>query len=322
MGTKESGAQATGWEGDENEATRKQRLVAANRALALPVEQVSPLPLVPLRSSSMCLCQQQSCLQWLWKEKLMVGTIQRQWKSLTKVTCFSCAGAPAEEQEPVDSRQVHLGVGPSPDLVCALDFDWWLVLRCVTPRIREDPGDHLHEVHPRRLWEWRWCDAPTGRGFEGSFRCPPPAGPTLPACFPSWSASRPPHPLLFSPALPCLILVSLQVSCSLLQALQIPCGTRLSRRKWRKRQQPPLKVASRHPLVSQPDDWQAPPPRGWSAAAPPPPPLLSPRRGLRPALCAAPGCSQCWQGCPVSSSCSPPLPPPPCPPLLHSLPPH
>jgi len=83
----------------------------------------------------------------------MVGTIQRQWKSLMKVTCFSCAGAPAVEQEPVDSRQVHLGVGPSPDPVCALDFDWWLVLLCETPRIREDPGGRLHEVHPRRLLE-------------------------------------------------------------------------------------------------------------------------------------------------------------------------
>merc|ERR1719398_620663 len=27
-----------------------------------------------------------------------------------------------------------------------MDFDWWLVLKCVTPRIREDPGDHLHEM--------------------------------------------------------------------------------------------------------------------------------------------------------------------------------
>jgi len=153
MGTKEFGAQAIGWEGDENAATQKQRLVSANQALALPVVQVSLLPLVPLKSSLMCPCRQQNCPQWLWKEKLMAGSSQRQWKSLMKVTCFSCAGAQAVEQEPVDLRQVHLGVGPSPDLVCALDFDWWLALRCVTPRIREDPGDHLHEVHPRRLWE-------------------------------------------------------------------------------------------------------------------------------------------------------------------------
>ena len=153
MGTKEFGAQVIEWEGGESEATQKQWLVSANQALALPVVQVSPLPPAPPKSSSVCLCQQQSCPQWLWKEKLMAGRSPKQWKSLMKVTCFSCAGAQAAEQEPVDLRQVHLGVGPSPDRVCALDFDWWQALRCVTPRIREDPADHLHVVHPRRLWE-------------------------------------------------------------------------------------------------------------------------------------------------------------------------
>lgn len=102
MGTKEFGAQAIGWEGGENEATQKQRLVSANQALALPVVQVLLLPLVPPKSSLRCLCRRQSCPQWLWREKLMAGRSRRQWKSLMKVTCFSCEGAQVVEQEPVD----------------------------------------------------------------------------------------------------------------------------------------------------------------------------------------------------------------------------
>lgn len=153
MGKKGFGAQANGWEGGGNEATLKQLLVSADQALASPVAQVLPLPPAPLKSFLVCRCQQQSCPQWLRKEKLMAGRSRRLWKSLKKVTCFSFADGQAVEQEPVDSRQVHLEAGPSPDLVCALDFDWWLVLRCVTPRIREDPEDHLLEAHPRHLWE-------------------------------------------------------------------------------------------------------------------------------------------------------------------------
>jgi len=71
----------------------------------------------------------------------MVGRSLRPWKSQMKATCFSCAGEQAEAQEPVDLRQVLLEAGPSPDPVCALGFDWWLVMRwCETPRSREDPG--------------------------------------------------------------------------------------------------------------------------------------------------------------------------------------
>merc|ERR1719376_1913658 len=104
-----------------------------------------------------------------------------------KATCSSYEGEQAEAQEPVDLRQVLLEAGPSPDPVCAWGFDLQLVLRwCGTPRSREDPGVHLLEEHPHRLWEWRLCDAPTDLGFSGSSHFPPPVAPPAPACCPSW----------------------------------------------------------------------------------------------------------------------------------------